>query len=489
VNPGGTYGGRLVGWIVALALLAYPRGFRRRFGDEMRTDVRRALGTTGVRGACRQVGTLTLSGLAERATAVRQVLMSSQARPHLYQPQGRHAALWDGLFWDVRRTLSQARRTPFVTGLAVLALALGIGATTAVYSAIDAALLRPLPFPHPHELVRLTDIHVPIDYTDLQRAGDADDTGAPRKVLRASRFDVTQLAAMRDVFAHTAVWASGALNLGSGPEPLRIEVTFVTAEFFSVLGRGAARGRVFMADEAAFGGRHVTVLSHRLWQSHFSGNPSIVGATVLLNDVPHEVVGVMPEDVRFPASAQAWVPMPMPVHWSQIQDAFRNFLPAVVVARLAEGVTTNTARARLDAARRIHAPTGSEAERRLAPAADLVTPLQKWLVVDRTTALAVLLVSAVLVLLVACANAATLLLSLGAVRRREMATHLVLGATRGRLLRRLLVEGAIISLAGAAAGIGVAVGGLSLLEALMPRGSPDWHPCGSTAACWPSRWG
>lgn len=471
MNPGGKIGGRLVGWIVALALLAYPRGFRRRFGDEMRTDVRRALASTGVRGTCRQSGTLILSGLAERATAVRQLLISSQARPHLYQPQGRHAALWDGLFWDVRRTLSQARRTPFVTGLAVLALALGIGATTAVYSAIDAAFLRPLPFPRPQQLVRLTDVFVPIDYGDPLRGGEP-----PRMTIKAAPFSVTSLATMRDVFTHRAVFASGALNLGTGAEPRRIDVTFVTEEFFSLLGRDAARGRVFTADETRNGGPRVTVLSHRLWRTQFSADEAIVGTTVLLNDVPHEVVGIMPEDFRFPATAQAWTPMPVPVPWSVVHEAFRNFLPVVVVARLAPGVSPDVARERLDVARRASAPAGSDAERRLAPAADLVTPLQKWLVGDRTTALGVLLVSAVLVLLVACANAATLLLSLGAVRRREMATHLVLGATRGRLLRRLLVEGAIISLAGAAAGIAVAAGGLSLLEALMPPGLTGLAP-------------
>ena len=117
------------------------------------------------------------------------------------------------------------------TIVVVLTLALGIGATAAVYSAIDAALLRPLPFPHPHELVRLTDVHVPVDYTSLDRAGESDDTTSPRMVLRASRFDVTQLTAMRDVFAHSAVFANGSLNLGSGPEPLRIQVAFVTAGF------------------------------------------------------------------------------------------------------------------------------------------------------------------------------------------------------------------------------------------------------------------
>lgn len=460
-------GDGLIGWLVALAVLAYPRGFRRRFGDEMRADVWRVFETIGVRGALRHLGTLVVSGLAERTTAVRQLLWASQARRHLYEPQGRRAAFWDALCWDVRHAIRHARRAPFVTGLAGLALTVGIGATTAVYSAIDAAFFRPLPFPQPQQLVRLTDVRVPIDYSDLQRSGDGDAADAPPMVLRASPLDVTDLAALRDVFSHSAVFASGAVNLGTGPQPLRIDVTFVTAEFFSLLGRDAARGRVFTSDESNAGSR-VTVLSHQLWRTQFGAAESIVGTTVLLNDVPHDVVGIMPEDFRFPATAQAWVPMPLPVPGSLVHEAFRNFLPAVVVARLAHGVTTDVARERLDVARRVHAPTGSEAERHLAPVADLVMPLQQWLVGDRNTALAVLLASAVLVLLVACANVATLLLSLAAVRRREMATHVVLGATRGRLLRRLVVEGGMLSVASAAAGVGLAAGGLSLLEALMP---------------------
>lgn len=142
-----------------------------------------------------------------------------------------------------------------------------------MYSAIDAAFFRPLPFPEAGRLVRLADLHVPIDYSDLQPADGGDTSDAPRMVSRASRLSVTDLAAMRDVFAHSAVLASRAVNLGSGAEPLRIEVTFVTAEFFSVLGRDAAQGRGFTAEEAAAGGPRVTVLSHRLWRSHFAAVP------------------------------------------------------------------------------------------------------------------------------------------------------------------------------------------------------------------------
>lgn len=459
---------------IALALLAYPRAFRDRFGDDLRQDAQRMLRASGPTGAVLYLTTLVLSGLAERATALRRLLSPPPARPHLYEPEGRRAAVWDGLARDVRRALGQARRTPAVTGMAVFALALGIGATTAVYSAIDAALLRPLPFPDPEALVRLTDVHVPIDYSDLRPAG-ADGDAAPPMVLRASRLDITHLAGMRDVFAHAAVMASGGLNLGAGAEPVRIDVTFVTGAFFRMLGRDPVRGRALTPEDAGMG-RRVVVLSHRLWLSHFGGDPATIGATVLLNDEPHEVVGIMPEDFRFPAATQAWIPIAVPVRWSELQAAFRNFLPAVVVARLADGMTIDVARARLDAARRVHVAAGSEAEQRLAAVADLVTPLRHWLVGDRTTALAVLLASALVLLLVACSNAATLLLSLGAVRRRELATHLVLGATRGRLLRRVLVEGSLIAVTAAAIGVGIAAGGLSLLDALMPPGLTGLAP-------------
>lgn len=452
---------RLLGRLVTLALLAYPRAFRERFGEEMRADVLRVLETPGLAAIARcgmALCVLVVSGIGERATAVRHALRASPAQPYLGDRETgvRRTAFVEGLTADIRYAIRVAGRTPWVTGLAVLTLALGIGATTAVYSAVDAVFLRPLPFHQPQQLVKLQ-LGVPLDHRGLDRP-------LPPK----SGLDITDVAAMPDVFAQSAAFASGAMNLGTGPAPLRVDVTFVTTGFFSLIGHDAALGRVFTAGEASPDQRSV-VLSAQLWRHQFGERPDILGTTVTLNDMPHEVVGVMADDFRFPASAQLWVPLPVPAPVDLIGEAFRNFLPSVVMARLAPGVTPDVARTRLDAARRVYAPAGSDAERRLSPAAELVVPLQEWLATrDRRTTLTVLLASAGLVLLVACTNVATLLLALAATRRREMATHIVFGATRGRLIRRLLVEGLLLALVGAVGGVAIAAAGMSLLDALMP---------------------
>ncbi len=479
-------------WLITLALLAYPRDFRRRFGDEMRAAVHHAAGAPGGGATVRALlalGTLVVSGIGERATAVRHALWTSPARPYLNgrthaahagsagSPSrplaggvtdrstfavgyGGHvgarpsrAALREALVADIRHAIRFARRTPFVTGLAVLALALGIGATTAVYSAIDAVFLRPLPFRQPQQLVALS-VGVPFDHN---------------AVSDKAWLDFTDLVAMPDTFAQHAAFAAGAMNLGTGAEPLRVEVTFVTTGFFALLGHDAAVGRVFTPGETSPGGPRVAVLSARLWRNQFGEEPDILGTTVTLNDVPYEIVGVMPEAFRFPSGAQVWVPLPVPVPIDLVHEAFRNTLPNVVIARLASGVTIDSARERLDVARRAYAPAGSDAERELMPATELVMPLQEWLSEGDHRTFVVLLASAVLVLLVACANVATLLLSLAATRRREMATHVVVGATRGRLVQRLIVEGLLLALIGAIASVVVAGAGLSLLDALVPR--------------------
>ncbi len=451
-------GDRVMGWLVALALIAYPSGFRRRFGDELREDSWRVFETTGVRGALVHIGSLVVSGLAERGTALQQVLGSAPLDRTRYAPR---AGSRDALVLDVRYALRFARRAPLVTTLAVVTLALGIGATTAVYSAIDAAFFRPLPFDDPGQLVKVNGIPVPYDLGDYRPV-----SGGPTTTKRG--LDLTDLGAMRDVFSHGAAYAAGSMNLGSGEQPLRVDLTFVTTEFFDVLRARAGFGRVFTFDETRAGGPRVAILSDRLWRHHFASDADIVGTTVLLNDVPYEVVGVMPDDFRFPASAQLWVPLQVPVPLSLIGEAFRNFLPSVAIARLAPGVTADAARERLDAARQPYLPDDPAARRSVTPVADLVVPLHRWLAGDRGTALAVLLASAMLVLLVACANVATLLLSAAALRQREMATHVVFGATRARLLRRLVTEGLLLALVGAVAGVAVAGGALSLLEALMP---------------------
>ncbi|HEX5420335.1 MAG TPA: ABC transporter permease, partial [Gammaproteobacteria bacterium] len=203
----------------------------------------------------------------------------------------------------------------------VLTLALGIGTTTAVYSIIDAAFFRPLPFHDAKHLVVLRNVEVPLD-PHLYKT-------PPRK----TRLDINDLDALRGVFPSAGAYATGELNLGSGSQPLRVEATFVTTGFFETLQSRAMLGRVFTGEETSSGGPSAVVLSNGLWRSQFGGDPSVIGRNIILDGRSYAVVGVMPATFRFPAEAQVWLPLPVPAPLA-ILSAFRNTLPSVVVARV-----------------------------------------------------------------------------------------------------------------------------------------------------------
>jgi predicted permease len=375
---------------------------------------------------------------------------------------------------DAQHAVKSFGRNRGFGALAILTVGLGVGATTAVYTAFDAAFLRPLPFPHAERLMRLAEVSVPLrldGFTPRGQAPAAPAAGVPVKM----RVELEDLYGLRDVFVHSAAHATGAANLGSGPEPLRVDVTFVTTGFFATLGRDAALGRLFTPEEVTGNGSKVTILADRLWRSHFGADAAIVGRTVTLDAVPYEVIGVMPRDFRFPAQAQLWVPLPVPAP-ATVMSAFRNFLPAIIVARLADGITPPLAAERLDVIRQQYLRERADSRASTVPVSKLVIPLQRSLLGDRRTALAVLMASAGLVLLIACANTATLLMSRAAARRREMATHAVLGAARGRLVRRLLIESLVLAGAGAIVGLALAFGGVSLLPAVLPPGLAGLAP-------------
>lgn len=362
--------------------------------------------------------------------------------------------MFESLARDLRYGLrGLSRHRTFAVG-AVLTLALGIGANTAVFSAIDAVFFRPLPFAEPDRIVTVAKVGVPIDESEAEK-------GNP---------DITDLYAMRDLFSHSAIHATGGMNLGADAsarsEPRRVTATFVTTEFFDTLGRQPSMGRAFTSEETQPGSRSVMVLSDRLWRSHFGGDPAIVGRVVTLDDVSHEIVGVMPDGFRFPAQADLWVPLPVPAPVSLVFSTFRNIVPYAGIARLAPGVTPQRASERLHVARQAY--LDPESRTVATPASDLVSPLQQSLTGDRGTALAMLMASAGFVLLIACANVANLLLSRATVRRRELTVHAVLGASRGRVVRQLLVESFLLALAGAGAGLLVAQWSLSALTPVMP---------------------
>jgi predicted permease len=363
--------------------------------------------------------------------------------------ESRGLRLFDELRGDVRYGVRALLRSPGFTAIAVLTLTLGIGANTAVFSALDAVLLRPLPFLAPERLVELDDIYIPHRST-VERP-----QAAP---------EIRDAQALREVFTHVAAYAPGGLNLSGSGAPRRLNVAAVTTDFFSVLGVHPARGRSFTQEEGAPDGPGVAVVSDALWRTHLGGAEDLEARSITLNGTRYSVVGVMPRGFAFPEESEVWLPLSVPTT-SASYEPFRQYLPSRMIARLAPGTSIEQARARV---RALFTPYETADRPFETAAADLVQPLHSSLVGERRTALLVLLGATALVLLVACANVANLLLSRGAVRRREIAVRSALGATPARVLRQLMTESMLLAGIGGVLGIGLALAGVQLLDALVP---------------------
>ncbi|MFY9803802.1 MAG: ABC transporter permease [Candidatus Acidiferrales bacterium] len=362
---------------------------------------------------------------------------------------------------DVRYALRMLRKNPGFTAIAVLTLALGIGANTAIFSVVSGVLLRPLPYPNPEQLVSVTGSY-------------------PRGAFVAMR---QQLRTM-DVAVYAEDYEFNLTGLG---DPLRLTGASVSAELFSILGARPELGRTLRPGEDIAGQDSFVILSHALWRQKFAADPTIIGRWITLEGAGYQVIGVMPPDFRFPSpETQLWVPLHVD---SRQPEKYwgGDYMP--MIGRLRPGATIAQAAAE---ARSLQPQLRALFPWPMPPTWNpdvTVVNLRQGMVSDERSRMLILLGAVALVLLIACANVANLMLSRAATREREFAIRSVLGAGRQRMIRQLLTESSLIAIIGGALGLLLAVNGISLLKSALPADLPrladvgiDWRVLCFTAA-------
>jgi predicted permease len=353
------------------------------------------------------------------------------------------------LLQDVRYSLRVLRKSPGFTAVAILTLALGIGANTSIFSVVEGIVLAPLPYSQPDRLVMVMEsnprfAHVWTSYPNF------------RDWQRAAR-SFQQMAAFR----------SQGYDLSNPGTPEHLDGNEVSAGFFSTLGITLTLGRDFSSQEDERGGARAVIISDRLWRTRFSGSPQVLGESVTLDGVDYEVVGVLPQEFRFWTVADVYTPLGQgdPI----ILDARGSHDGIGSIARLEPNVTISQARAEMSTIQNRLDQLYPDTNRDLGTD---VMPLKQEMVGDLRGTLLMLLGAVGLVLLIACANVANLLLARSATRSREFAVRSALGANRARLIRQLITESVLLSLTGGTLGVLVAISGVKPLLAAMPGSLP-----------------
>ena len=352
----------------------------------------------------------------------------------------------ENLRQDIRYGMRTLGKSPGFTVIAALTLALGIGANTAIFSVVENLLLRPLPYTQPERLVEIANTYLPQipkaglspgDYADWKRQNSSfSEMGAYAKVLQG-------------------------FNLSGEGEPQRVQAAYSDAELFPMLGIRPVAGRSFVPEEDRTGSAPVVILGHRLWESRFGGDRSVVGRSISLDNQRYTVVGVLPAGVQLSRSADLWMP------FGQFNDDLTEHVHHAfsAIARLKPGITLAQARDEVGRLHQQEAIAYPDSHRNFGV---LVEPIEDAEAARLRTMLLVLFGAVGLVLLIACANIVNLLLVRNAAREREVAVRTALGASPWRLIGQLLTESTLLSLIGGALGLLFAVAGLKALLAFVP---------------------
>ena len=354
---------------------------------------------------------------------------------------------------DVRFALRVLRKNPGFTAAAILCLMLGIGATTAIFSVVNAVLLRPLPYAHPEQLVRV--------YTEFPTFPNG---GLHRFWTSPPEF--VDLKKDTRSWATLDAWVDTGVNIAGQTQPAREAATFVSGSLLETLGVSPMRGRLIAPSDDVVGANRVADISYGVWQNVFGGDPEILGRETLINGRKSTIIGVMPRGFEFPPGqippAEVWVPLQLDT--SNLTNRGSHYL--YLLGRLKPGANPSQAQSELVALTRSYGEHKQPKTHAFTPTNHTLVsfPLQAEVVSGVRTALLMLLGAVAFVLLIACVNVANLLLARAEARRREIAIRGAMGAGVGRLARQFATEGVILALCGAALGLGLAFGGLRLIQ-------------------------